>query len=177
MIKYLLTILTVILLVACSKSTDNNEKLIEDFLVRSNEITGWTFSGSGWTANSISELTGYIDGEADIYQRYGFIEAAYQQYGGTVNSQSATLAIYIYNLGSAANALSTYNDPGLEMNGAIDWTGGAGDKSHYARNSGLSQTLSFIRKNYFVKLQIDADTDESLNVIKQFALNIDSKMK
>ena len=41
----------------CTKDTGNNEALtIEDLLVKNNEITGWTYSGSGWLQIMVRNL-------------------------------------------------------------------------------------------------------------------------
>ena len=164
---------------ACNKDTSSPDpvKSIDAYLVRNNEIAGWTYAGSSWVANNVSELTTYIDGMADTYQRHGFVEAAHQDYQGSVNSKSATLRLTVYNQSTKPNASALYADPALGFLGAIDWTGGAGDASHYARYSGLSQVLSFYRNGYYVSLEMNTDTEESLNVLKQFALNVDGKLK
>ena len=150
---------------------------IEALLVRNNEIAGWSFSGSQWVASSVSELTTYIDGMADIYQRHGFVEAAHQDYQGSVNSRSVMLRLTVNNQGTSANAADLYADTDLGFSGAIDWTGGAGEAAHYVRNAGLSQMLAFRRGAYVVLLEIGADSDESLNVLKTFALNVDGKIR
>ena len=53
-----------LLILACSKqATDSGDVLtIEDLLVDSNEIAGWSYHGTGWLATNVSELTIYIDG-------------------------------------------------------------------------------------------------------------------
>jgi hypothetical protein len=162
----------------CKKdSATNSVKSIEDYLVKNNEITGWTYSGSGWTANNLSELTTYIDGAADIYQRHGFVEAVNQQYQGNVNNNQCTLKITIYNQGNKSNAQATYNDNDIGLSGAIIWQSGAGDEVHYVRYGGLSQVMTFYRNAFFVYLEINTDSEESLNILKQFSLNIDGKLK
>lgn len=152
-------------------------KTIADFTVRNGEIAGWSYGGSSWTANNISELTTYIDGLADIYRRHGFVEAAHQEYQGTVSSTQAQLKLTVFNQATPGNAAATYADPDLGFAGALDWTGGAGEAAHYVRNGGLSQVLSFHRGSYFVYLEMSIDTEESLNVMKQFALNVDGKIR
>lgn len=149
---------------------------IEDLLVKNNEITGWSYNGAGWTANNISELTTVIDGLADIFQRHGFIEAAYQAYQGKVDNADRRLDLTIYNQGSETNARATYDDPDLSLTSAQNWTGGAGTAAHYERY-GLSQKLAFYRGSYFVMLEMNYDTEESLNILKQFALNVDGRIK
>jgi hypothetical protein len=164
---------------SCGSGSDGDDDtlIIEDLLVRNNEITGWTYSGSGWTAGSISELTIYIDGKAEVYQRHGFVEAAYQAYQGSIASGTRTIALSVFNQGSAAGAIDTFNDPDVGLTGATAWPDGAGDAAHYVRYGGLSQALSFYRDQYFVLLEVNYDTDETLNIIKQFALNVDGKIK
>lgn len=149
---------------------------IEDYLVKNNEITGWTYGGAGWVANNISELTTHINGAAEIYQRHGFMEAASQAYSGTVNSIETQIVITVYNQASQANALAVYEDPDIGLSGAIDWDGGAGQAAHYARYGGLSQVMAFYRGRHFVYMEMSIDTEESLNILKQFALNVDAKI-
>ena len=128
-------------------------------------------------ANNVSELTTYINGAAEIYQRHGFVEAAHQQYQGKVDNANRQLRIYVYNQGNESNAKALYEDPDLGLSGAIAWTNGAGDAAHNIRYGGLAQTLAFYKDKYFVSLEIDYDTEESLNILKQFALNIDGNIE
>jgi len=150
---------------------------IEDLLLKNNEITGWTYSGTGWTASSISELTTYIDGKADVYQRHSFVEAASRGYQGTIDAGTRTISLTVFNQGNAAGAVDTYNDPDVGLSGPTPWSGGAGEGAHYVRYGGLSQALSFYRGTYFVLLEVNYDTEETLNIIKQIALNVDGKIQ
>lgn len=163
-----------LLLIICL-SCDNTTKTIEDLLTRNNEITGWTYLGSGWVANNISELYTEINGGAEVYQRHGFVEAAYQEYQGTINDSQAELCLSVYNLGNNTNAKGVYEDPAIALIGAIDWQGGAGEESHFARYP-ISQELTFYRGSYYVHLRIDGVSEEGLNILKQFALNVDAKI-
>jgi len=177
-IQYCLIIATLLFSFFCEKKpTDNDDILsIEDLLIKNNEITGWTYGGSSWVANNVSELTTYINGAAEIYQRHGFVEAAHQQYQGKIDNVDRQLRIFVYNQGNENNSKTLYEDPDLGLSGAIEWTNGAGDTAHYIRYGGLAQTLSFYKDRYFVSLEINYDTEESLNILKQFALNIDGNI-
>jgi len=169
-----------IVLFGCGeKQTTGVEEIltIEDLLVENNEITGWSYSGTNWTAGSIPELTTYINGAADIYQRHGFEEAAHQSYNGTIDNGTRTLGLTIYDQGSESNALDTYEDPDIGLSGATTWTNGAGEAAKYIRYSGLSQVLTFYRGSYFVYLEMNYDTEESLDILQQFALNVDGKIQ
>jgi hypothetical protein len=175
--KYMAVLFIIFLLISCEKSSNTNTpKSIEDLLIKNNEISGWTYDGSGWTANNIPELTTYIDGEADLFQRYGFIEAVYQKYQGNINSAQVTIEIYIYNQSNRNNASELYNDPLSGRDNPIEWQNGAGESSYYQKAL-FDQNLRFFRNQYYVRLNISSSSDEALNVMKQFALNVDGKMK
>jgi hypothetical protein len=164
---------------ACSEkhTTDNEEiKSIEDLLVKDNEIAGWTYAGAGWVV-SISELYGKINGKAKVYEDHGCIEAAHQTFQGTVDGGTRTLGLTVFDQGNQDNARDTYEDPEVGLSGAVTWTDGAGVASKYARYGGLSQVLAFYNGPYFVLLEMDYDTEESLNILKQFALNVDGKIE
>ena len=173
----LLVLISLLILFCEKKNPTNNEGIlsIEDLLVKNNEITGWTYAGQGWVANNIPELTTYINGEADIYQRHSFVEAARQGYQGKIDNANRQMILTIYNQGNENNVRALFEDEDLGMTAAINWNG-AGKSAHYVRY-GLSQVLAFYRGAYFVLLEINYDTDESLNILQQFALNVDGKMK
>jgi len=149
----------------------------EDLLLKDNEISGWSYTGARWVANDFAELTIYINGMAEIYQRHGFVDAAHQSYQGSINNFDCQISLTIYNQGSETNALATYEDPDVGLGEAVDWNNGAGQAAHYIRYNGLSQALTFYRGQYFVYLVINTDSDESLNTLKQFALAIDGKIQ
>jgi len=163
----------------CTKDTGKNVALtIEDLLVKNNEITGWVYSGSGWIANNGSELTQQINGGAELYIKYGFTEAANQLYQGTINNISCEIGLTIYNLGTNENVTALYDDPDLGLTSALIWSDNpAGTVAKYIRYSGLSQVLCFHRDNYLVYLTMSFDTEESLNILKQFGYNVDEKIK
>ncbi len=171
-------LLSVAFAVGCSKkSTETDDILtVEDLLVDNNEITGWTYSGQRWIATSVSELTVYINGLAPTYERHGFREAAHQDYSGTIDSGTRTLKLTVFDQGTMQNAKDTFDDPDTGVTGATAWVDGAGEEAKYVRNNQLSQMMSFYSGKYFVLLEMNFDTEESLNILKQFALNVDGKI-
>ncbi len=151
--------------------------LTENLLVENNEIAGWSHTDSRWVANNFEELTVQINGMAEIYKKHGFVDAAHQTYIGTIENTERQLSLTIFNQGNESNALATYEDPDIGVSDAVDWNEGAGQAAHYIRYSGLSQAMTFYRGQYFVYLVINCDTDESLNVLKEFALTVDAKIQ
>jgi len=163
----------------CTKDTGKQKTLtIEDMLVKNNEITGWVYSGTAWIANNGSELTQQINGGAELYIKYGFIEAACQYYQGTINDISCEMVLTIYNLGTSENVMALFGDPDLGLTSALTWSDNpAGEAARYIRYSGLTQVMCFYRGNYMVYLTLNYDTEESLNIIKQFCYNVDEKVR
>jgi hypothetical protein len=143
--------------------------------VKNNEITGWVYGGQRWMANNITELTTYINGLADVFQRYGFVEAAYQSYEGKIDDENRQLQMTIYKQQDEENAQAVYEDPDIGLGSGIQWQDGAGKEAKYIRFG--MQALAFYNGPYFVYLQINYDTEESLIILKQFALNVDQKIE
>lgn len=174
-------VMTVMLILSagCTKDTGNTTTLtIEDMLVKNNEITGWVYSGAGWIANNGSELTQQINGGAELYIKYGFTEAASQLYQGTINDISCEIGLTVYNMSTAENTVALFEDPDLGLTSALNWLDApAGTAAKYIRYSGVSQVLCFHRGNYLVYLTMSFDTEESLSILKQFAYNVDEKVK
>lgn len=177
--RFFLLTLTIFTAAGCAKDTGKKETLtIEDLLVKNNEITGWVYAGSGWVANNGSELTTQIDGGAELYIKYGFVEAASQLYHGIINDISCEIGLTIYNLGTTDNVVTLFEDPDLGLTSALTWSDNpAGIVAKYIRYSGLSQVLCFYRGSYLVYLTMTFDTEESLSILKQFAYNVDEKIK
>jgi hypothetical protein len=163
----------------CKKDISKNAAIsIEDLLVKNNEITGWTYSGAGWVASSNPELNGIIDGGSEIYIKYGFKEASGQKYTGMANNIETDLKVWVFNQDISANAIALFKSPDLNLSSALVWSDNpAGTEARYFRYSGLSQVLYFYRGKYIVLISIDTDSEESLSIIKQFAYNVDAKIK
>jgi hypothetical protein len=164
---------------ACKKDTSRNKILsVEDILVKNSEITGWSYSGTSWVANNRSDLTTYIDGGAELYFKYGFVEAAYQKYSGIINNVNCEIQLYVYNLSNSNNTATILDDPDLGLSGATMWSDNpAGTIAKYVRGNGFSQTMFFYRDKYLVDITVTTDNQESLSILKQFAKNVDEKIK
>jgi hypothetical protein len=173
-----LLLLFVISSFQCKKDTSKSSAMsIEDMLVKNNEITGWAYSGAGWVASSGSELTHYIDGGSELFIKHGFIEASNQVYEGNVNNYKAQLTARVLNQGNIDNAVALFEDPDLQLSSALVWSESpAGTEARYFRFQ-LSQLMYFYRSKYVVMITIDNDSEESLSIIKQFAYNVDAKIK
>jgi len=166
-------LLTFSLLFFCSKDKSSNPKALtpEDLLIKDNEISGWVRSGDFWTASSAGDLNNYINGEAVIYTNRGFVEAAKQEYQGSILGNTETIELRIFDQGTEENAQSVFDELVLQMSSPIDWTSDSGDWAKIERFP-LSQKLIFWKEKYFVSLTITSGLDEALNVLKTFGNNV-----
>jgi hypothetical protein len=173
-----LVLIVLPIIAACSKSTSEPETLtIEDLLVRNSELAGWVYGDRRWVARNFTELYGAIDGAGDVMNRYGFREAASQNYNGTVNDAPCVVTLMVFDQTTDENAGNLYDDPDTGMSDAIPWPDGAGEDAQYKINEGFSAKVTFYRSNYYVDLDIfNGGSEEGLNILKQFALNVDGKI-
>lgn len=180
MMKILIPCLMILIIIifSCTKDPTKTDEIvsIEDLLVKNNEISGWQYGNESWIANNYQDLYNEIDGGAEVYNQHGFIEAANQTYQGQIDNQNRQLKITIFNQGNETNSKAVFEHPDLGLNTGINLNNGTGTEAKYIRY-GLSQVLAFYKKAYFVSLEMNYDTEESLNVTKQFALNISNSIK
>ena len=85
---------------------------------------GWVRDGEAQTAYTIEELTDIIDGGAYLYEQYGFVAAAFQNYAGEIAGEPVSMTLSVFNQGTAENAEALYNDPGSGSGDPVgDWEG------------------------------------------------------
>jgi hypothetical protein len=176
--KYLiLLLLSIMLVLSCSKENSTTPKAVtpDDLLIKAGEISGWQKGSVHWTSNSSGELNNNIDGEEPIYTRNGFVEAAMQQYEGTVLDEAATVEIRIFDQGKADNAQALYQELTLLLVNPINLDDNIGTEGKVERMA-LVQRIIFWEKKYFVAMTITSGLDESLNVLKTFARNVSTKI-
>ncbi len=114
---------------------------------------GWTRTGEPQTAYTIEELTGIINGGAYLFELYGFVAAAFQDYAGEISGNPAILSLSAYNQGSPENAQALYHDPGSGMGDPIeDWSGSGDARMRIAFGMVVFQ---FWEACFFVSLVVD----------------------
>lgn len=119
---------------------------------------------SGWEANQIqtgtteSDLYGIINGGADIYARYNLKEFAVGDYNGTDDLAGAILQIWIYALGSAADAEALYNDSQIALS-PVEAEPEIGNSARLGSIS-TGKKLQFIRNEYYMTVAVNQTTAE-----------------
>jgi hypothetical protein len=84
----------------------------------------WARDGEPQTAYTLEELAVIIDGGAFLFEEYGFVAAAFQNYTGDAGGTPSAATLGLYNQGSAANAEALYNDPDSGYGDPVPgWTG------------------------------------------------------
>jgi hypothetical protein len=176
-IAVLLSMIVALLVPACSKksSSDPTVQTVEDLLLKDNEISGWTRSGSGWVANNDQELFGPIDGAAPDYIQYGFEEGAGQDYSGRILLETATIELWIFDMGTVANASAIFSVRKEKLSSTETWSSAALDTACVER-SAVSQTLICTRSRYYIFVSTVSGLTEALEVEKMFASNVGMKI-
>jgi len=124
--KSIATALTLVLSLAWGTSALASCDEIDPLLLlpESETCPGWIREGDPATAYTLEELTEIIDGGAYLFDSYGFVAAAFQNYAGEVAGQPSQMTLAIYNQGSVDNAEALYNDPNSGSGEPVDdWTG------------------------------------------------------
>jgi hypothetical protein len=176
---FLLFILPVSIL--CSKKNATNPEVatVEDLLIKDNEISGWRMAGEGWVVYNETDLRKVIDGDADKYVPYGFIEGAYQSYSGRIFQDTVTVFVYIFDQGKPSNSKELFNNlisSGSVFSAPQRWPTDTFPDAVVDRSQ-ISQIIASYKSKYYISLNITSGTDESLAVLKTFALNIGTKIK
>jgi hypothetical protein len=164
--------------VGCSKKKSSNpeQTVLDpiDLLPKAGEISGWSPQGDAeeWVGDALYQP---INGEAEIYMRYGFQEAAFQDYQGSGSWANTVLSVRVFEQESAAQAKALYEDPGSGT--GAPWTGGdaAGDQAR-TEQFALSCTVEFYEQQYFVHINIASGDDQALDMVKLFARNVSEKI-
>lgn len=178
--KKVIPIITILLLIFWGCSSDDPVATdltgVEDFLPASNDILGWDRGQDDWIARSAADLNRYLGGEAPAYTQRGFIEGAMQQYEGSIAGTATLVEVRVFNQETNANAHRLYLDlRGLMLGTLVTWGDGAGEEAIIERLPTF-QRIYFWRYNYFVSLVISAGGDEALNILKNFANDVDVKI-
>jgi hypothetical protein len=148
---------------------------VEDLLIRDNEISGWLKAGNGWVANGDSELLNFIDGAAPQYTKYGFIEGAEQRYQGVILTNQASIDLRVFDQGNASNAEKVYDEIVAGLGSPEIWEEETFPEAKVQRWP-LSQEIYTWKSKYYIKLTIDSNLVEALEVLKIFARNVGSKI-
>jgi hypothetical protein len=163
---------------SCSKDKGSNpeDNVLDpvDLLPKAGEISGWTPQGEAeeWIGEALYQP---INGEAEIYIRYGFQEAAFQDYQGSGSWSNTMLSVRVFQQESAAQAQALYEDPGSGT--GTPWTGSdaAGTQAR-TEQLPLSSTVDFYESKFFVTVDIASGQDQALDVAKLFARNVSGKI-
>jgi hypothetical protein len=163
---------------ACSKksSTGSTINTVEDLLLKNNEISGWSQSGSGWVANNDQELFTPMDGAAPGYIQNGFMEGAGQDYAGHVKQDTATVVLRVFDMGQASNAMAIFTLEKIEMTNTENWSTVALDTTCVERST-ISQSIIGTKSGYFITVSISSGLSEALEVAKMFAANVGTKIE
>jgi hypothetical protein len=177
-LRILLLIVIALASVQCSKKNTAGPNLasVEDLIIKDNEISGWRRVSEGWVAGDYQALYAKIDGGAEIYDKHGFLEGAYQDYSGYVLQDSVTVELKVYDQGKSSNLPELFAELIPRLSSTETWQTDRFQEAKIERLP-LLTTIYAWKSKYFVYAAITSNTSEALEVLKTFASNVGSKIK
>ena len=130
--------------------------------VRFVDIEGWEKEGAVATYTP-DNLWDYINGAADFYLSCGFEELYLQNY----TSGSAYLTIELYRHSDSDHAFGIYSN---ERNNKAEFVD-IGAEGYFD-----SKVLNFLQGNYYVKLQLAGEVDQSDELLKMVATGVSNQL-
>jgi len=122
-----------------------------------------TLDGAIRTAYTYVELTEIINGGAILYDNYGFVAAAFQNYTAIIDGASTWASLELYNQGDSANALNLYNDPASGSGEAIPATEWGGTGEARQRVAFGYTTLQFQEECFFCTILVYSPHEDALS--------------
>ena len=166
----LLTSLLILCFISCRRTTgagantDPSELLPED-----NDISGFTKNGSPAVMTDYQTIMDAVDGAAEKYIDFGFIEGVQQNY----SSSSTVVDVQIFNQGTNENAYDIFREfyPSSPEVLSDNDTKVVIDHSML-----IGYSLYYCRNNVFMQIHTGQKNNFALNMAKQFFWNIDRKI-
>lgn len=140
-----------------------------DMLPLDNDISGFAKKGSSSVMTDQQTIFNAIDGEAQRYIDYGFMEGVSQLY----SNGSVDVDVQIFNQGTETNALDLYNYFIPTSSQPIPWPGAEVVIDNSLPNG---YQILYTRQNIFMRVTTTEKSDFALNMAKQFYRNIDNKI-
>lgn len=169
---YLLTLVLAILFIlsSCRKSLDAGAGADPgDLLPANNDISGFTRKGSPAIMTDYQTVMDAIDGAAEKYIDYGFVEGVQQLF----TNGSLDIDVHILNHGTDRNARGIF----LELYPASPEVIATGSPEIVIDHSLLTgYTIKYVRGNMYLEINTYEKSTFALNMAKQFIWNIDKKI-
>lgn len=168
---YAVFTLLICLFTGCEGESGGGAVDLASLVPRDNDISGWTREGSLENYTSISELYDAINGEAQLYDDYGFREAVVQEFEGTGDF---ALTLVITDLADEEGAGGLYEEVG---DGSETDTPDLGTSGRNSINPIVEiYFVEFWRDKYYVTVEINDLDNSSQEVAKEFARIVDDNI-
>jgi hypothetical protein len=129
--------------------------------------------GPSRTATTTQTLQDIVNGGYEVYTNNGFRELAEQKYSGTVGTAAASFTVWIFDMGTAANAEALHDEQ--TQVGTWEAAGEVGEEDH--RQTALfAYTILFRRGKYSVRLESSANSQDAQDLLILFATHVDQEI-
>ncbi len=163
-VRWFLALGSLLLIIGCSeRSTTQTGGTLQpaDLLPSSGEISGWDKSsspGAYGEADDQTSLYNLIDGAAELYIQYGFVEAVRQLYDGTLGGGSAELELFISDQGDPTGAEDLFDEEQVVPAGLTPWE--CGDEAVIDQTLPFDIVIHLRADRFYVRVTIDKNGDE-----------------
>lgn len=140
-----------------------------DLLPLDNDISGFLKKGSTSVMTDQQSIFNAIDGEAQRYIDYGFMEGVKQLY----SNGGVDIDVQVFNQGNTTNAGDLYLRFYPTSPQPIDEPGA---KAVIDNSLPTGYQILYARRNIFMRVTTTEKSDFALNMAKQFYRNIDNKI-
>jgi hypothetical protein len=171
MVCRLLFLVPLLFTLSCDKSANPGAGADPvDMLPLDNDISGFTRKGAPAVMTDAQSIYAAIDGAAEKYIELGFVEGVFQKYG----NGSTDLDVAIFNHGSNANATAVLEEfyptsPEVLLSGTETMVVDHGLSTGYS--------VHYVKAGVYLRIDTREKTEFTLNMAKQFCLNIGSKIE
>jgi hypothetical protein len=170
----MITLVILLLSSACRRSVDSEAGSDPvDLLPVNDDISGFQKKGSPAIMTDYQSIMDAIDGAAQKYIDYGFIEGVQQLY----SNGSIDIDVHILNQGTEYNAEQIFIE--FKPSSPEEISSGEGGLPHVLIEHALltGYSLFYQQGNIFMEIIASEKTTFALNMLKQFYLNIDGKIE
>ncbi|MBD3422431.1 MAG: hypothetical protein GF398_20140 [Chitinivibrionales bacterium] len=167
------TLLSITVLITCRFSQNPGAGADPtDLLPVNNDISGFERTGSAAIMTDKQTIYNAIDGAAEKYIDYGFIEGAQQNF----SNGRIDVDVQVFNHGTPQNARAVFADDDIYP--STPSIINAGDP-HVVLDltNPFAYSILYQRNNIFLRINSSEKSDFALNMVKQFYLNIDTKIE
>jgi hypothetical protein len=167
-----LTVTALLLFAACPGDNPPAPREAADLVPASNEVSGWTRSGTLDTTSTATGLTGLLGAAAQPFIDSGFTQFCRQRFSGALAGGPRTIEIRVANMGDSTHARGVF---AALASGQTPWTGDNPGREARVRHDSTAIAVDFWSGEFYIWLTVDTGSAPALEAARYFALRVGRK--